>query len=272
MATWEDECYLCQEAGDLLCCESCSHVAHYCCYKKLDSYWPLNEETDPYFCERCQSTPKTKSKKLKVLELFKGSGSITKYCQSYPDLYESPISLDIDPKSQATITTDITTWNCSEVEHIKFDILWASPPCTAYSRLRTRGPPADIEGANKIVTTTLEIISYLKPKTWFLENPATGKLKDQPFMKDLDKYHIDVDYCKCSTFGYRKRTRIWTNLKGFEGWQCDNTCGYQGPNGHIGTFGGYQKNQVNLEDRYRIPPLLIHRLFTKATGKIHLPD
>jgi len=42
-----------------------------------------------------------------------------------------------------------------------------------------------------ILRKTQEIIEYLKPKIWFIENPATGKMKD--FMKDIP--HHDVDYC-----------------------------------------------------------------------------
>ena len=40
---------------------------------------------------------------------------------------------------------------------------------------------------------TLEIIDYFKPKFWFIENPDGGKLKEQPFMRDLP-YHR-VSYC-----------------------------------------------------------------------------
>ena len=265
---WDNVCSICQEDGQLLCCETCSKATHMECYKSTKSYWPINIQNDPYYCELCSHKPASSSK-IKVLELFKGSGSITNYCSKYSDIYEKPISVDINPASKASITSDILTWNYSEVEHIKFDIIWASPPCTVYSRLRTTGPVADIEAANKIVLSTLEIISFLRPKTWFIENPATGKLKDQVFMQQLA--YVDVDYCKCSTFGYRKRTRLWTNLEGFEGWLCKNNCGFQGPNGHVKSFGGYQKKQASLEERYRVPQLLIHRLFTKATGNIPLP-
>ncbi len=266
---WQDECFLCGESGgEVLCCESCTNVVHPYCYKAHITYWPINKETDDYYCAGCVSD-RTRSSKLKVLELFKGTGSITSYCMKYPELYEKPISLDFNPNCEASIIGDITTWNYSELQHIEFDIIWASPPCTAYSRLRTTGGPADIEEANKIVQSTLEIISFLQPKTWFIENPATGRLKDQVFM--FPYKFFDVDYCKCSTFGYRKRTRIWTNMQHFEPWLCRNDCGFQGPKGHINTFGGNNPNTATLEERYRVPQLLIHRLFTQATGKIYLP-
>ena len=35
-------------------------------------------------------------------------------------------------------------------------------------------------------------------------------------MKDyISKSFYDVDYCKYADWGYRKRTIIWTTLKGF---------------------------------------------------------
>ena len=40
--SWEDRCYLCRKAGSLLCCETCSHVAHVACLglkKKPDGDW-----------------------------------------------------------------------------------------------------------------------------------------------------------------------------------------------------------------------------------------
>ena len=41
---------------------------------------------------------------------------------------------------------------------------------------------------------TLTLIRVLKPKYWFLENPASGLLKTQSFMRDLP--YADVTYCR----------------------------------------------------------------------------
>ena len=65
---------------------------------------------------------------------------------------------------------------------------------------------------------------------WFIENPQTGLLKKQEFMKDLP--YFDIDYCKYG-LPYRKRTRLWTNL---EGWipkpLCKKDCGMMNGNRH----------------------------------------
>ena len=44
---WDDKCYFCQKGGNVLCCETCSHVAHLTCLglKK-------NPEGD-WHCEEC---------------------------------------------------------------------------------------------------------------------------------------------------------------------------------------------------------------------------
>jgi len=51
---------------------------------------------------------------------------------------------------KADIKTDIMNWDYKIFEPCSFDIIWASPPCTEYSRaLTTR--PRKIEEANEIV-------------------------------------------------------------------------------------------------------------------------
>ena len=109
----------------------------------------------------------------------------------------------------ADIKTDIMYWNYQAAfEPGHFDAIWSSPPCTEYSIAKSIGV-RKIDEANKIVERTLEIINYFNPKFWFLENPQTGKLKEQRMMRDLS--YVDVDYCKYG-MPYRKRTRIWNNL------------------------------------------------------------
>ena len=138
----------------------------------------------------------------RLLELFSGTGSVGDVAK---ELGYEVISLDRDMK--ATIQSDIMDWDPSVYPSGYFDVIWASPPCTEYSRAKTTGI-RDIEGANEIVQKTLDIIEYFCPKYWMMENPQTGLLKTQVFMYGIP--FKDIDYCRYG-LPYRKRTRIWNN-------------------------------------------------------------
>ena len=77
--------------------------------------------------------------------------------------------------------------------------------------------PRNLDLADSLVRRSLEIIGYFQPQVWFIENPETGLLKTRPFMSGLA--FTDVDYCSYSDWGYRKRTRLWSN-SGFVGKLC----------------------------------------------------
>ena len=148
---------------------------------------------------------------MRLLELFSGTGSIGK---AFRELGWEVISLDVNPKSQATITADILTWDYRSYGEGYFDAVWSSPVCTMYSRARTTAKtPRDLEWADSLVRKTLEIIHYFKPKVWGFENPQTGLLKDREVVKGIP--FKDVSYCSYG-YLYRKPTRIWTNSKLWE--------------------------------------------------------
>ena len=144
---------------------------------------------------------------MSVLELFSGSGSIG---QAFRSKGWEVVSLDLDVKTDATIHTNILTWDFSVYPPGFFQVVWASPCCTQYSCARTSAAtPRNLALADSLVKRTLEIIEYFQPLVWFIENPATGLLKTRPFMEGLP--WVDLDYCSYSDWGYRKRTRLWTN-------------------------------------------------------------
>jgi site-specific DNA-cytosine methylase len=200
---------------------------------------------------------------IRVLELFKGSGSVGKYCSKFQDKYEV-VSLDIDEGFNADITNNILDWDYkSQFPSGYFQIIWASPPCTEYSCLlyALKNRVRDLEGADKIVKKTLEVIDYFKPNFWFIENPKTGLLKSRDIMRDLPYY--DVSYCKYG-YTYRKHTRIWTNLRNFAPLVCKKDCGMMKGNNHINNIGHGNSKAKSIKDltqRYSIPQPLIHALF-----------
>lgn len=140
--------------------------------------------------------------KIRVLELFSGTGSVSKVCDQYPDKYEV-WSLDICSKFHTpTILTDIMQWQYQIFEPGFFDFIWASPPCTMYSIARTTGGVRDLIGANKVVQRVLDIIKHFKPVVACIENPETGLLKHQPQMQGLKSHTLS--YCRYSPqWGYR---------------------------------------------------------------------
>ena len=71
--------------------------------------------------------------------------------------------------------------------------------------------------ADSIVAKTLEIIGHLRPKAYLMENPQTGLLKTREVVAGLP--FRDVSYCMYSdglTHTYRKPTRLWGEMPGFE--------------------------------------------------------
>jgi site-specific DNA-cytosine methylase len=97
---------------------------------------------------------------MRLLEVFSGTGSVGKVFGAEG---WDVISLDIDPKANATITADIRTWEYTIYEAGHFDAVWASPVCTHYSRARTTAhTPRDLVWADSLVLRASEIIEYFQ--------------------------------------------------------------------------------------------------------------
>ena len=185
---------------------------------------------------------------MRILELFSGTHSIGKVAHKEHEI----ISLDRDLgathedyTSTNHIKKDIMDWDYKEYEEGHFDIITASPVCLWWSNLRsswigrkckTINPDGSIVKKEDIerdidlygkpmVDKVFEIIEYFKPKYWWIENPQTGRMKHYIGEKypQYNTYY-DVDYCKYSDWGYKKSTRIWTNIKDFKPKRCKNDC------------------------------------------------
>ena len=189
---------------------------------------------------------------MRLLELFSGTHSIGIVAEK---MDYDVVSLDrdlgaksklYDYESKNHIKADIMTWDYKkDYKRGDFDIITASPVCLFWSRLRftwigrkskTINPDGSIVKKEDIqrdidlygkpmVDKCFEIIEYFKPKYWWLENPQTGLMKNY-IEERWNEYNTfyDVDYCKYSNWGYMKKTRFWTNIKGFKPKLCKMDC------------------------------------------------
>jgi hypothetical protein len=146
---------------------------------------------------------------MKILSLYSGTKSVEKaMLKLWPDA--EVVSVDLSPVYRPTICTDIRTWNFYEVlEHGSVDVVWASPPCTHYSRANQG--KRDLDLADECVQAAWRIIEYLQPACFFLENPFSGLLARRDFMTQYAPYKKHCTYCHYGT-EYRKATNIWTNV------------------------------------------------------------
>ena len=253
---------------------------------------------------------------MRVLELFSGTHSIGKVAHS---LGWEVVSLDRDLgddcpwteyKSDKHIKEDILTWNYKEFPKGHFDLITASPVCLWWSMLRNTwigrksqmiNPNGEIVTREDIerdidlygkpmVDKVIEIIEYFEPKHWWIENPQTGRMKYY-IEEKYPQYNTfyDVDYCKYSDWGYKKRTRFWTNIEDFKALKCKKDCdsiitikkplenNKKNSKIHSTNLGNYEfqnlakKHKIDVSkeigsgsnrlERYRIPKKLIEELF-----------
>lgn len=159
-----------------------------------------------------------------------------------------------------------------------FDIVWASPECKMFSSLQHTNIGVNRKwktidelhqarlGHHKYVLRVLEMIEYLKPKMWFIENPWNSAMKDIPQMKDLPSFRFD--YCRFG-FPYNKPTRIWTNRTDMENHVCE--CENKKHPFRIGISSpklqrkGETNDKTNQDIRYRIPERLLEYLFQSSS-------
>src|SRR5262245_17025709 len=121
---------------------------------------------------------------MRTVELFCGTKSFSKVAAR---LGHDTFTLDNDSRHKPDLCTNILAL---DERHLPFrpDILWASPPCEAFSVAaighnwdwQHRAPKSERAFvAIKIVEKTLALIRDTSPRWWFIENPM-GMLRTLP--------------------------------------------------------------------------------------------
>jgi site-specific DNA-cytosine methylase len=209
-------------------------------------------------------------KKLKVLDLYAGTRSISK---AFEARGHECFTIENDT-DHPNISWYVDILKVSPEDIIERmggapDVIWASPPCTSYSiaaisHHRTREPNENLlpksdfaKVSDELVKHTLYLIQRLRPKYWYIENPVGG-LRKMDFMWMLPRH--TVWYCQYGD-DRAKPTDLWTNHPDP---QFKPVCRNGNPDCHHerakrGSKTGTQ-GRKNAKDRSIIPPGLCEHI------------
>jgi len=192
---------------------------------------------------------------MKVLELFAGSRSFSKVAEQ---MGMETFTTDYKDFDKIDYVCDILDFDVLKVP-FKPDIIWASPPCTTFSiaSCSTHWTPDKKPKTEKclkgiqMIKKTLEIIDYLKPKFFYIENPR-GLLRKMSFMQKVGIRNT-VTYCQYGD-SRMKPTDIWTNninwkprLMCKNGMPCHESAPRGSKTGTQGLKGNYERSIVPEE-------------------------
>lgn len=151
-----------------------------------------------------------------MVELFSGSGNMARAFRK-----EGYKTLTIDLEQEADIQKDIRDVTAKEI--IKKlggrpNVLWASPPCTAFSVVaisrnwENRYPTSKkaMEGI-ALLCETIRLIMQLKPQKWYIENPR-GMMRSLPFLEFVPRRTFT--FCQYGD-NAQKPTDVFTNVQLF---------------------------------------------------------
>jgi len=209
-------------------------------------------------------------KNIQTVELFCGTKSFSKIADARGF---KTFTVDILGSFRPDLCSDILMVDRADLPD-KVGVLWASPPCQAFSVAAIGSSwcgnyhPKRIETALGMawVLKTLDLIREIKPTYWFIENPR-GVLRKMGFMEGL--HRNTVTYCQYGDTRM-KPTDIWTNLVD---WKPRPKC-KNGDPCHIAAPRGSKTGTQGLDgakERSRIPPELFEEIFNVIQDRRSIP-
>jgi hypothetical protein len=123
---------------------------------------------------------------MRMLDLFSGLHGASQAFKNDPKW--EVVSIDNNPDLNPTYC-----WDLEEVGAVKkivelgyFDLIWASPPCVEFYKVRAPFFPDEYgnKPSMKLVEIVLEVVSILQPDFWVLENTKSGSEFIKPILGD----------------------------------------------------------------------------------------
>lgn len=195
---------------------------------------------------------------MKVLELFAGSRSIGKAAE---ELGMEVFSSDLLPFDGIDYACDIREFDLTKLPFVP-DVVWASPPCTAFSvasigrhwkgsKKGSYTPFTDSARLGlELLDATLKVIEQINPKFFFIENPR-GLMRKMPQLEGF--YRSTVTYCQYGDTRM-KPTDIWHNQVSYQpkphfnnGDPCHTPAPRGSQTGTQGLKGAYNRSKIPHE-------------------------
>jgi len=124
---------------------------------------------------------------MKILDLYSGLGGAS---EAFVEAGHDVVRIDNNPAMCHVPHTRIadSSFAYNFIAQEKFDLIWASPPCREFSNgFNAPKPTAAREGRDftpdiNDLTKAMNIIGWLEPKYWIIEN-VVGAIKDfEPYL------------------------------------------------------------------------------------------
>lgn len=137
------------------------------------------------------------------IDIGRGLGGFSSAFETDPNW--EVVGVDINKKFKPTICADVRYIPLRQ--NLEPDCLLMSPPCEKFSLMNNFFPKPGIRQALEVVGACLELVSYLKPKKWILENPK-GRLRWFIGIPRNSIRYSDYDL----TYKVQKPTDLWGDV------------------------------------------------------------